>query len=348
MIHLKEMTLCVDLNLLSKYRTPLMGLAALMVIFCHAPYYGVVMPRVVHEVLGRGNLGVDIFLFLSGIGCWYSLFKGVSLKQWYYRRFVRIFIPYLLMQIPFWIWKLCNGEFSLSNEVLVFSTAGFWLNHVGAWYVALLVPLYLLTPPIYKILQFGNRLLLAGLLVVGLTVVCMWNIDMLSGSVHAVIDNLQWAFRRVPSYVIGMAVAPMVKRGVKVNALAMIVLPLALYIAIHTLISKDTPVHWCLVIPILTVLVIFLTMLKDTGRIYRFISWMGIVSLESYLANIYLSGMIKDSLAPLRNDCLLLTGGYFEYALVIVLGMLLSWMVSSMSKLILTKQRGQSKTGQCI
>ena len=147
MIHLKEMTLCVDLNLLSKYRTPLMGLAALMVIFCHAPYYGVVMPRVVHEVLGRGNLGVDIFLFLSGMGCWYSLFKGVSLKQWYYRRFVRIFIPYLLMQIPLWIWKLCNGEFSLSNEVLVFSTAGFWLNHVGAWYVALLVPLYLLTPP---------------------------------------------------------------------------------------------------------------------------------------------------------------------------------------------------------
>ena len=171
---------------------------------------------------------------------------------------------------------------------------------------------------------------------------------MLSGSVHAVIDNLQWAFRRVPSYVIGMAVAPMVKRGVKVNALAMIVLPLALYIAIHILISKDTPVHWCLVIPILTVLVIFLTMMKDTGRVYRFISWMGIVSLESYLANIYLSGIIKDSLAPLRNDCLLLTGGYFEYSLVIILGMLLAWMVSSLSKLILTKQRGLSKTGQCI
>ena len=205
-----------------------------------------------------------------------------------------------------------------------------------------------LPPPIYKILQFGNRLLLAGLLVVGLTVVCMWNIEMLSGSIHAVIDNLQWAFRRVPSYIIGMAVAPMVKRGVKVNALVMIVIPIALYIAIHALISKDTPTHWSLVIPILTILVIFLTMIKDTGCVYRFISWMGIVSLESYLANIYLSGTVKSALAPLRNDCMLLTGGYFEYALVIILGMLLAWMVGSLSKLILAKQSGLSKTGQCI
>lgn len=203
-------------------------------------------------------------------------------------------------------------------------------------------------PPLYKILQFGNRLLLAGLLVVGLTIVCMWDIDKLNGNVHAVIDNLQWAFRRVPSYIIGMAVAPMVKRGVKVNALVMIVIPIALYIAIHALISKDTPTHWCLVIPILTILVIFLTMIKDTGCVYRFISWMGIVSLESYLANIYLSGTVKSALAPLRNDCMLLTGGYFEYALVIILGMLLAWMVGSLSKLILAKQSGLSKTGQCI
>ena len=176
----------------------------------------------------------------------------------------------------------------------------------------------------------------------------MWDIDKLNGNVHAVIDNLQWAFRRVPSYIIGMAVAPMVKRGVKVNALVMIVIPIALYIAIHALISKDTPTHWCLVIPILTILVIFLTMIKDTGCVYRFISWMGIVSLESYLANIYLSGTVKSALAPLKNDCMLLTGGYFEYALVIILGMLLAWMVGSLSKLILAKQSGLSKTGQCI
>lgn len=87
---------------------------------------------------------------------------------------------------------------------------------------------------------------------------------------------------------------------------------------------------------------------KDTGCVYRFISWMGIVSLESYLANIYLSGTVKSALAPLRNDCMLLTGGYFEYALVIILGMLLAWMVGSLSKLILAKQSGLSKTGQCI
>lgn len=86
--------LMYDLNLISKYRTPLMGIAALMIILCHAPQYGVAMPNSISSVMLRGGLGVDIFLYLSGVGCWYSLSKGVTLKKWYCKRFIRIFIPY--------------------------------------------------------------------------------------------------------------------------------------------------------------------------------------------------------------------------------------------------------------
>ena len=155
-----------DLNLLSQYRTPLMGLAALMIVVCHAPSYGVEMPELVASLLGRGGLGVDIFLFLSGIGCWYSLSKGATPGSWYSKRFMRIFVPYLFMQIPFWFWRLLDGTFSLPHELLVFSTIGFWLYHVGAWYVALLVPLYLLTPPLFRLLQHKYRGLIAILLIV--------------------------------------------------------------------------------------------------------------------------------------------------------------------------------------
>lgn len=91
----------LDLTLISKYRTPLMGIAALMIIFCHAPQYGVVMPSFISNFISRGGLGVDIFLYLSGVGCWYSLSKGVTLKSWYYKRFIRIFIPYFFNAVSF-------------------------------------------------------------------------------------------------------------------------------------------------------------------------------------------------------------------------------------------------------
>lgn len=331
------MILQLDLSLLSKYRTPLMGIAALMIIFCHAPQYGVVMPSAVSSLIARGGLGVDIFLYLSGIGCWYSLSKGITLKQWYYKRFIRIFIPYLFMQIPFWIWKIYNDSFSLVDEFIEFSTLGFWLHHVGAWYVALLIPLYIITPAIYKILNSGNRILITLLMVIIVIVICMLKINMFNGIIHEILYNLQWAFGRVPSFIIGMAMAPLVKQATKINIFALIIMPLLLYIAIHLLIDKNTPTQWCLVLPVLSVFIMIISKIDVSSFIYHFISWMGIISLESYLANIYLCHSIKDAIQPLRDFNILLTGGYFEYSIIILLGLLLSLVINKTSKIIIKK-----------
>ena len=53
----------------SKYRSALMGAAMLFVMFFH-----VTMPKsyMMYGVVRCGNIGVDMFLFLSGIGLWYS------------------------------------------------------------------------------------------------------------------------------------------------------------------------------------------------------------------------------------------------------------------------------------
>lgn len=323
--------LYLDLSLLSKYRTQLMGIAAIMIILCHAPQYGVALPNVINSLLARGGLGVDIFLFLSGIGCYYSLSKGVRFCEWYHKRFIRIFIPYLLIQFPFWFWRLYNGTFSLLNELLVFSTIDFWLHHIGAWYVAMLVPLYLITPFIYKFLQLGHRLLKALLITILLMVLCMVNIDKFSGTTYEILYNLQWAFGRVPSFVIGMAVASYVKRSTNINSLVLIFLPLVLYIAIHKFISQDAPTQWCLVLPILTIFIL-ISMINTRINICCFISWMGLMSLESYLANIYMCGAIKTILSPFRNTSPLLIGGYIEYSIVIFGGTLLAWLINKLSK----------------
>lgn len=61
---------------------------------------------------------------------------------------------------------------------------------------------------------------------------------------------------------------------------------------------------------------------------------LGIVSLESYLANIYLCGEVSDFAKRTGwNDY----GCYAEYLVVIVLGMTISWGIHKMSGLISNK-----------
>ena len=187
-------------------------------------------------------------------------------------------------------------------------------------------------PPLFRLLQNKYRGLIAILLIVVLVIVCMLPIEQFRGVTHEVLSNLQWAFGRVPSFIIGMALAPLVKNDVKFNAVLLIVLPLVVYVLIHEFIDKDTPSQWCLVLPVMIVLTFFLKWMKETGFVYRFISWMGIVSLESYLANIYLCQALKTTVQPLRDSSPLFSGGYLEYTIVIFGGILLAWIVNEVSK----------------
>ena len=114
----------VNLRLLSEYRTPLMGIAALMIILCHANGYGVAVPHAVRSLLTLGNMGVDIFLFLSGIGCFYSLSKEPDTAKWYKKRFVRIFIPYALFRNCLHAKKAINSGKKLDCLTEKFKTTG--------------------------------------------------------------------------------------------------------------------------------------------------------------------------------------------------------------------------------
>lgn len=326
-----------NLKYLSEYRTPLMGIAALMIVLCHAPAYGVSMPAVVAKIVGSGGLGVDVFLFLSGIGCYYSLSKlGThSIGSWYKRRFVRIFIPYALMQIPFWVYELCVGSFDLIDDLYTFSTIKFWVTHCGAWYVALLLPLYIITPPMYKLLEkfYSKRLYLAFILILFIVLICFMNFEQMNN--NSLADNLRWAFQHTTSYVAGIAIAPFVKQEKRVNVVLVLGVCLLSFFFVHRFISKEVFMNWCKVPYIVIPFVLALKYLNRRSILYRFVSWMGVVSLESYLANIYLCGAVSDFAKRTGwNDY----GRYTEYLVVIVLGMTMSWGIHKMSGLISNKK----------
>lgn len=108
-------------NDISKYRSHLMGTAALLVIFGHSAGNGVVMPGWMES--------------LCGLGLWYSLQKfGASegVTTWYKRRYARILIPYLLITVVSNILAITRGSKSIISAILDISTINYWLNHRGA------------------------------------------------------------------------------------------------------------------------------------------------------------------------------------------------------------------------
>lgn len=149
-------------DLLSKYRTEIMGMAALMIVLYHV-FNWELMPEYSKYVFRFAHIGVDIFLFLSAIGLCYSLDKmssgsGISLKQFYKKRLIRIFPAYFI----------CVTLFAIINHTLFISYVlevigiSYWLRPfcsiatVGYWYIMFIFVMYFLFPFLYMFIK-GNQ-----------------------------------------------------------------------------------------------------------------------------------------------------------------------------------------------
>lgn len=139
------------LSLLSTYRAQLMGLASLWVVVYHANLGRVIPFEPLAFLCHVGYGGVDIFMFLSGFGLYYSTCKATTLKQFYIRRFSRIlptyFIIVLFNAVLLYFIQSERVATSLQNMLLQLSTLDFWLyGEVLFWYVPSCLVLYILFP----------------------------------------------------------------------------------------------------------------------------------------------------------------------------------------------------------
>lgn len=131
----------LSLSLLSEYRSELMGLAMLMVVFHHLAIPN--MGQFVGFLKSNGGFGVDIFLLLSGMGLYYSTRNGINLKTFYYKRFVRIFPLYFVIV---GVCTIIYGQ-SFSDFILKATTIGYWTEgKMYDWFIPNIVALYVLFP----------------------------------------------------------------------------------------------------------------------------------------------------------------------------------------------------------
>ena len=312
-----------ELNDISKYRGELMGIATILILLCHAPAHIPNMPSVIASLLSKCAYGVDIFLFLSGMGLWYSISKidyKKDLWQWYKKRYVRILLPCLLVQILF----ISKPDFI--HHILFFVGYSFYTNHDGFWFVDMLLPLYLITPILYKISTYrGGIMTLVILSILSLLICAIPNES-------SIIENTKQVMTRVPSFMIGFMVAKSIKNGKSINVfvatiVALVIFPLLSFIA-KRYVSQDIMVGpFFLPLLILLLCSLLKPILTMGGEIWRFF---GQISLESYLMNVSLSFILERYLDGMMPR-------YAIYHMSVILGVVIAYFICRISKMIIQK-----------
>lgn len=122
----------IPMEILSKYRSQLMGLAIIAIVACHlTPLYPVA------PFIRLGSIGVEIFFFLSGMGLVYSYRRNSSPVQFYGRRALRILPSYYIV-------LFLNAVFYGAS---VFCWENVLMIGMFRWFISTICLYYLLFPP---------------------------------------------------------------------------------------------------------------------------------------------------------------------------------------------------------
>jgi hypothetical protein len=202
--------------------------------------------------------------------------------------------------------------------------------------VALLVILYPLAPGLFRLLESSrHRLTTAIALIVVILIVTHLSNTADRTLIGNIIHNLQYAGKFTVSFIIGMYIAPFIRREVRVNALY-IIGGSAIFVLLFHFFFKDVFYAWLFIMPSVIVLCQCLKWLSESSWIYTSFYWLGIVSLEAYVANGEIRTLFKVYLASWQGSPLLI-GHYLDYAQVLIIGLILAHLSNRLSSILIAR-----------
>ena len=151
-----------DLGIISKYRSEIFGITISWIVILH----GVIMDKVtfspnlewLYIILKHGNVGVDIFLFLSGIGLYYSFSKDNDVGRYMKKRMSRVLIPYLIIGGIYFLYKDVELNNSVTKFLADISLISFlFKGNKIVWYIFAIMLCYIIFPYVYRWPCAANR-----------------------------------------------------------------------------------------------------------------------------------------------------------------------------------------------
>ena len=199
-----------DWSILSTYRNEIFGLSIIGIIILH--YFQNILksdatglPKIISTAYFDiiGSTGVEIFLFLSGMGLYFSMTKDSNVLKFYGRRLKRLLLAYTLWGGTFWVIRdmvLLNYDFE--RVLYDFFFLSFWRDGVSSvWFIAFIIVLYLVYPIIHRCFRSDNsyRTAILWILILSSVACTSWCI-VYAPNVYA---NIKLALYRVPIFLIG-------------------------------------------------------------------------------------------------------------------------------------------------
>ena len=248
-----------------------------------------------------GSSGVEIFLFLSGMGLFYSMSGNPRLSVFYRKRLTRLLPAYLLFGgIGYAVLDLLLRHTDFMRFLLDFSMISFWTKGTRLiWYIALIVPLYLLFPLLFRLISLPNKRLAAAL-TAALTAAVIAGCLMLHFLSPAVYNRIEIALWRVVPFILGAWFGRKAHSGESFTAEAVVLCLLGLGFWTLALITrKNGDFLWgifslrlgTLFFPF-PVLFAATAVIKHCGG-SRFLRSVGAMSLELYLSHVILRSIMR-------------------------------------------------------
>ncbi|MBQ8701282.1 MAG: acyltransferase [Prevotella sp.] len=333
--------------LLSKYRGELMGAAMLFVILFH-----VWLPKshMFYSLHKCGNVGVDMFLFLSGIGLWFSWTKdskpstlNSKLLSFYRRRLLRIYPAWLIIAALYYIPNYLNapnGGYSPDIPNLIANIAvgwSFWrIDDLTFWFVPAIMMLYVFAPFYMMLIQKNEqwRWLPVVFLVWMVMVQYM-------PPVHAAVGHVEIFWSRIPIFLLGINCGELVRTAkcddnLKAGTLILLLITFAMSLAM----CMELEQHWRGRFPLFLERMVYIPLsvsamlllcqlfLRAPHWILRGLAFVGTVSLELYL--IHIEFVYKKITQYHLGYCL-------NFLITFGVGLLLAWILHKVVSKITSK-----------
>ncbi|MCI1732309.1 MAG: acyltransferase [Prevotella sp.] len=313
----------IELANISRYRGELMGIAMIFIFLFH-----IALPRsnMFFGLRRIGNIGVDMFLFLSGVGLWFSWMKHPSLKHFFKRRYLRVYPAWFIISCLYYIPHFHGGGVRAWIDLLGDITINwdFWLHdELKFWYIPAMMMLYLFAPPYMQLIR--RHPVYRWLPVV----MILWCILVQYVSpIHNAVGHIEIFWSRVPIFFVGINMGEAVRRKDKMDGASiwMILIVFAMTLSASIFLEQELHGHFPIYVERMLYIPLTITTILLLNRVFRrtpkwfntIFKFVGALSLECYLIHIH---FVLDYIPK--------TCGYWTTFLVcVVITMPLAWLLS--------------------
>ena len=315
----------IELASISRYRSELMGAAMLFIILFHVD---LARSDMFYGLRRCGNVGVDMFLFLSGVGLWFSWTKTPSLRHFFSRRYLRIYPAWLVVAALYYVPPYLHGAGHNKNVAdlmgdVLFNWHFWFYDELAFWYVPATMMLYTFSPAYMKLIRRFPVYRWLPVLMVVWCVVVQWVTP-----VNAAVGHLEIFWSRVPIFFIGINMGQFVmeRRTLPPSSVWLLLLTFALTFGTCLYLEQARHgqfplfVERMVYIPltVTAVMLLNLVFVHVPQWLNAFLRFVGGVSLEVYLVHVH---FVLLHISPYRL-------GYWPTALLtMALALPLAWLL---------------------